>query len=66
MKVIIDRFEEEFAVVEINSGKMVICPREIFPDNAKEGDVVLICIDETETKDKIQNNTERMNKLFRD
>ena len=51
MKVIIDRFEGEYAVVEIDVGKCVDVPKVLFP-NAKEGDVVEIKIDYDEIKSK--------------
>ena len=43
MKVVIDRFEGSYAVVEINKGKFVNLPKELVPD-AKEGDVIVITI----------------------
>ena len=49
MKVIIDRFEGEYAVVELEVGKFVNMPKELVPD-AHEGDVINIFIDEKETK----------------
>ncbi|MGN1457056.1 MAG: DUF3006 domain-containing protein, partial [Acutalibacteraceae bacterium] len=39
MQVIIDRFEGEYAVVEIDSGNFVNLPKILIPD-AHEGDVV--------------------------
>lgn len=42
MKVIIDRFEEDFAVVELD-GEMLRAPRALFA-GAEEGDAVLIQI----------------------
>lgn len=41
MKGIIDRFEGDFAVCEID-GQMKNLPRALFPEDAKEGDVFLI------------------------
>lgn len=58
MKVIIDRFEGDFAVVETDDKIMVNLPKSLIP-GAKEGDVLNIIIDEEETKkrkDKIQKN----------
>lgn len=42
MKIIIDRFEENIAVVEIGE-KTLNVPRELFPD-AREGDTVEITV----------------------
>ena len=50
MKVIIDRFEEEFAVVELSEGKFYDLPRALLPDGAKVGDVISIEIDADETE----------------
>ena len=66
MKFIIDRFEGNFAVVELSTGQMINCPKAMIPDNAKEGSVLEISIDEVATDDKMKKVTERMNKLFKD
>ena len=62
MKVIIDRFEGEYAIVEIEIGKFGNIPKILLP-NAKEGDVVKIEIDKSETelqRKKIENLMERV------
>ncbi|MBR5137083.1 MAG: DUF3006 domain-containing protein [Clostridia bacterium] len=64
MQVIIDRFEEGFAVVEIESGKMVNMPRELLPAEAKEGDVINIFVDQEETTRRKKNINNLMNSLF--
>ena len=43
MDVIVDRVEGDYAVVEIDKGKMCNLPIELVP-NVKEGDVVTITI----------------------
>ena len=48
MKVIVDRFEGDYAVVEIAIGKCVNIPRVLVPD-AKEGDIIKIEIEKKET-----------------
>jgi len=55
MKVIIDRFEGDFAVCEKEDKTMIDIERNKIPDEAKEGDALLvedskIIIDEEETK----------------
>lgn len=63
MKVIIERFEGEFAIVELDNNKIINVPKELFK-NAKEGDVFKIEFDSNETdnrKNKIENI---MNNLF--
>ena len=63
---IIDRFEGDFAVVELPDGRMIDCPKVLLPDNAKEGSILNIVVDEAATDVKLQKVTERMNKLFKD
>lgn len=50
MKVVIDRIEGDYAVVETENSKMVNLPRELVPAGAKERDVIDISIDESETE----------------
>lgn len=65
MKVIIDRFEGDYAVVEINKGKFANLPKELVPD-AKEGDVIVITIDQDETEKRKEHVKDLMNQLFED
>lgn len=65
MRFIIDRFEGDFAVAELEDGAFVNIPRRVVPD-AKEGDVVLITIDHNETKRRNEKITGLMDKLFQD
>lgn len=53
MRVIIDRIEEKKAVVELESGKTLRVPRELFP-NASDGDAVIITIEKASDKQKAQ------------
>ena len=58
MKVIIDRFEGDYAVVELPDGTMVDMPISLIPEGAREGDVLVISIDIDETakrKERIKN-----------
>ena len=66
MKVVIDRFEGAVAVVELPNGQMIDCPKALLPDNAKEGSILTITVDENETDAKLKEVTARMNKLFKD
>jgi len=66
MKLIIDRFEGDLAIVELPDGRMIDCPKELLPDNTKEGSILSIIVDEDATKEKLQKNTDRMNRLFKD
>lgn len=65
MKVIIDRFEGDYAVVEIEEGKYVDIPKILIP-NSKEGDVIKIEIDENETEERKKYIQELMNNVFED
>ena len=66
MKIIVDRFEGDFAVVELENGQMIDCPKILLPNNAKEGSIITIMVDEAATNEKLQEITERMNSLFKD
>lgn len=66
MKIIIDRFENDIAVVELENGKMIDCPRELFPNNAKEGSIIKIMVDEKATTEKLEQMQKRLNRLFKD
>lgn len=65
MKVIIDRFEGEYAIVEIEIGNFVNIPKILLP-NAKEGDVVKIEIDKNETELQRKKIENLMEKVFKD
>ena len=63
MKYIIDRFENGFAVVELESGKFADVPRETIPQNAKEGDTISVTVDKGATaklKKKVEDMTKDM------
>ena len=52
MNLIIDRFEESWAVLELPDGTTFNFPRSLLPEGAKEGDVLYfeVFIDEETTK----------------
>lgn len=64
MKVTIDRFEGEFAVIEFESGKTADMPCILIPDGAKEGDVIEIRIDAQETELRKQRISRKLKDLF--
>ena len=66
MKIIIDRFEGELAVVELPNGNMINCPKAMLPDDVKECDIISIVVDEKATEEKKKSLTDRMNRLFKD
>ncbi len=58
MKVVIDRFEGDFAVIEMPDKKFINMPRQLTPDGSKEGSVISIEVDIAETearRKKIEN-----------
>ncbi|MED4256369.1 DUF3006 domain-containing protein [Priestia megaterium] len=70
IKGIIDRFEEGFAVVEIE-GITKDYPKDIFPEDAQVGDVVYITgnkvtVDRQETKKREEEIEDLMNELWKD
>lgn len=66
MKYTIDRFEGEFAVVELSEGRFANIPRVALPGEAKEGDVLDVSIDETETNQRRNNIEKLMNSVWAD
>lgn len=66
MKVIIDRFEGNYAVVELEDKSTVDMPSVLLPKEAKEGDVIEISIAMEETKLRKRNIERLMNNLWED
>ena len=67
-KYIVDRLEEDFIVLEKETGGSIDIKRELLPD-AKRGDVLIgengvFLIDEQETLERKKRIFEKMNKLF--
>ena len=67
-KYIVDRFEEDFIVLEKETGGSIDIKRELLPD-ANRGDVLIeengvFLIDEQETLERKKRISEKMNKLF--
>lgn len=60
MKVIIDRFEGDYAVVELPDRSTIDMSKKLIPQGAKEGDVLKIEID----KDETAKRRERIQKLM--
>lgn len=66
MNYIIDRFEGEYAVCELEDLRMVNIPKEALPHDAKEGDRIQVTIDTEGTTDRKKNITKLMDDLFVD
>lgn len=64
MIVIIDRFEDEFAVVELENREMINMPRKLVPVDAQEGDLLEILISQEETKKRKDNIKNLIDELF--
>ena len=65
MKVIIDRFEGNIAVVEMEDGSLINAPAVLFK-GAVEGDIVSIEILKKESNDRKSSLDKRFKKLFKD
>lgn len=65
MKVIIDRFEGEYAIVELEEKNIVEVPKILIP-GAKEGDIIKIEILKQETNSQKEQIQKLINKVFED
>ena len=68
-KYIIDRFEEDFAVLEMETGGTIDVPKSEIPDG-KEGDVVILengvyQVDEAETQKRKEMIKQKLSELFK-
>ena len=63
MKVILDRYEGEYGIVELEDMTFVEIPR-VLLDNAKEGDVISISVDIEETERQKKEIESLMDDLF--
>jgi hypothetical protein len=64
MEIIIDRFEGDYAVVEMSDMTMANMPISLIPEGAKEGDVLTISIDKTKTEKRKRRMEKLMNDLW--
>lgn len=65
MKIIIDRFEGDYAVVEHEDGNTFSnLPLSLVPEGACEGDVIQIEIDTNTTKERHRNINSMLNQIF--
>ena len=65
-KLIIDRFEGDFAVCETEALEFIDIPKAALPSGAKEGDVLTISLDKEETESRKEKIEGLMNSLFKD
>lgn len=64
MQLIIDRLEGEWAVCEYDIGKTLDLPRGLLPNDAKEGDVLRIIVEQGATSHRKEYAEELRRKLF--
>ncbi len=65
MKWIIDRIENNIAVCELENGEMLDVKISALPKGIREGDVINLSVDETETNERKERIDKLMNSLFR-
>lgn len=63
MKIIIDRFEGDYAVCEMENLKIVNIPKELVP-SAQEGDIIKIDVLKDETKKRKEEIKKLMDNIF--
>jgi len=66
MRIIIDRFEDNYAVVELEDRSTANLPRSLVPPGAKEGDVLLIEIDRNATEERRKRIQRLMEELWQE
>lgn len=67
--IVIDRFGEDFAVLEID-GEITEVPRNIIPDDAREGDILVLdngvySVDEKATSERRNSVRDRLYRLMK-
>lgn len=65
MKIIIDRFENEFAVVETENGDFIDMPKSLLPSESEEGSIIYITLAEDETAKRRNEMKTKMNNIFK-
>lgn len=63
MRVIVDRIEDNYMVIELEDGRFIDISKDLIPD-IKEGDVIDININHEETLKRKKEITQVMNDLF--
>ena len=65
MEATVERIEKNMLILELDDKTKVEFPKKFFSD-AKEGDVISFYIDREKTKNKKEELTTRMNRLWKD
>lgn len=63
MKIIVDRIEGEYLILETEIGKTIEVPKWLIPD-AKENDMIKIEVDQKKTKKRKKEIANLMNQVF--
>jgi hypothetical protein len=66
MKYTIDRFEDKYAVVELENKQFVDIPRSAIPSEAKEGDIINVQVDKEATNKQKKHIENLMNDVWAD
>lgn len=61
---IIDRFEGDYAIIEISNGEFIEIPIIEIPKGAKEGDVLTLSIDRSQTEKRREKIEGLINELW--
>lgn len=65
MKLTIDRFENDFAIVETEGGQFADLPKILIPQGCEAGSVIYITSDTDETKKRHYEMKQKMNNIFK-
>lgn len=63
MKIIVNRIEGNYLVLELEDGNIVDVPKELIPE-AREGDIIRISIDKEETDKRKEEMQELVDSVF--
>lgn len=66
MKFTIDRFEGDFAVVELEDGKFIDVPKITLPKEARESDIISVSVDHAATEKRRKEIRKLEKNLFTD
>lgn len=65
MRYIVDRFENEYAIVELDNGEFIDIPKKVLPLDASEGSIIEVTTLSDETNVRRTEMKKKMSSLFR-
>ena len=65
MRYIVDRFENEYAIVELDNGEFIDIPKKVLPPDVSEGSIIEVTTLSDETNVRRTEMKKKMNSLFR-